>query len=225
MSGTDEQSAPLTIDYFTDMLCVWAWISERRIRELENRWGEKIRVTHHCVNVFADTRAKMARQWAHRGGFDGFADHVQSSAAAYENATVHPDLWRTVRPTTSANAHLMLKAAEIVAGPEVMIAVAARIRQAFFVDAVDVSRLPALMEIAADENLSATHLEEAITSGRALASLLSDYTLADEQGIKGSPSWRMNEGRQVLYGNVGYRILHANVEELLKHPEQEASWC
>jgi hypothetical protein len=35
----------------------------------------------------------------------------------------------------------------------------------------------------------------------------------------------MNGGRQILYGNVGYRILNANVEELLKHPEQEASWC
>ena len=29
----------------------------------------------------------------------------------------------------------------------------------------------------------------------------------------------------VLFGNVGYRILSANIEELLKHPGAEASWC
>ncbi len=58
-----------------------------------------------------------------------------------------------------------------------------------------------------------------------MAALLADYRKAGERGIKGSPSWVMNEGRQVLYGNVGYRILNANIEELLRHPDQEASWC
>ena len=222
MSDVDE---PLTLDYFTDMLCVWAWIAERRVEELEHQWGEKIRVRHHCVNVFGDTAAKMARQWASRGGFDGFAEHVHESAAAYETAMVHPDLWRKVRPATSANAHLLLKAAEIVDSADAMITMASRIRRAFFVDAVEVGLLPALLEVATDAGLDAASLNEAILSGRAPAALLSDYTMAEEQGIKGSPSWRMNQGRQVLYGNVGYRILHANVEELLKHPEQEASWC
>lgn len=33
------------------------------------------------------------------------------------------------------------------------------------------------------------------------------------------------EGRQVLYGNVGYRILNAHIEELAKTPTLEASWC
>ena len=28
-----------------------------------------------------------------------------------------------------------------------------------------------------------------------------------------------------LYGNVGYRILDANIEELARHPGLEASWC
>jgi CubicO group peptidase (beta-lactamase class C family) len=43
--------------------------------------------------------------------------------------------------------------------------------------------------------------------------------------VRGSPTWVLNEGRQVIYGNVGYRVLNANVEELINRPIEEASWC
>lgn len=222
---SDADTPPLVIDYYTDILCVWAWIAQRRIEELESQWGEKITLAHHCVNVFGDTREKMTRQWADRGGFDGFADHVQSSAASYESAPVHPDLWKTVRPTTSATAHLIIKAAEITASMSAATRLAAAIRLAFFVEARDISQLETLMEIAEAESLNVKDLNDALLSGQAMAALLSDYGRTETHGIKGSPSWVMNNGRQILYGNVGYRILHANVEELLNHPEQEASWC
>lgn len=45
-------------------------------------------------------------------------------------------------------------------------------------------------------------------------------------GIEGSPSFVMNEGRQKRYGNVGFRIIEVNIEELLLSPDREqASWC
>ncbi len=220
-----DTSAPLAIDYYTDILCVWAWIAQRRVEELEAQWGRNITLAHHCTNVFGDTGQKMARQWADRGGFDGFADHVQEAASAYETAPVHPDLWRRVRPTTSATAHLMLKAAELTASADLAVRLATAIRQSFFVEAQDISQLPVLMEIAEGVDLDPNAMNEALTTGQAMAALLSDYGRSDSQGIKGSPSWVMNDGRQVLYGNLGYRILNANVEELLRHPEQEASWC
>ena len=216
---------PLTIDYYTDILCVWAWIAQRRVEELESQWGGQIRLVHHCVSVFADTAGKMDTQWRDRGGFDGFADHVAAAAADYESAPVHDDLWRRVRPTTSANAHLLLKAAELSHGPGSAVTLAAAFRRAFFVDARDIGRLPELMAIAGDSGLDGDRLTAPLNDGSAMAALFSDYAACDALGVRGSPSWVMNEGRQVLYGNLGYRILHANVEELLRHPEQEASWC
>lgn len=218
-------SEPLVIDYYTDMLCVWAWIAQRRLEELENRWGGQIHLRHHCVNVFADTAAKMASQWADRGGFEGFARHVHESAAAYDEAPVHPDLWHGVRPTTSATAHLVLKSTELVVSPAAALDLAGHIRRAFFTEAADVSQLPVLLDIAVARGLPREELRRALLSGQAMAALLSDYMDNQQQGIQGSPTWVMNNGRQRLYGNVGYRILHANVEELLRHPEQEASWC
>lgn len=222
---SDQNASPLVIDYYTDILCVWAWIAQRRIEALEHDYGGRIQLVHHCVNVFGDTAEKMGRQWADRGGFDGFADHVATSAAGYETAPVHPDLWRGVRPTTSATAHLILKAADITSGPVIAVQLANSIRQAFFLHARDISKLDTLMEIGSEAGLNPSDLQDVVGSGQAMAALLSDYNRADVQGIKGSPSWLMNDGRQIFYGNLGYRILHANVDELLHHPEQEASWC
>ena len=222
---TDHNPNPLTIDYYTDVLCIWAWIAQRRIEELESRWGAQIRLVHHCVSVFADTEGKMETQWRERGGYEGFADHVHKAAADYESAPVHPDLWHRVRPKTSANAHLLLKAAELSHSPEAEISMAAAIRRAVFVEARDVGRLPELMAVADSAQMDTRRLQAALDDGSAMAALFSDYASCEALGIKGSPSWVMNDGRQVLYGNLGYRILHANVEELLRHPEQEASWC
>jgi protein-disulfide isomerase len=52
-----------------------------------------------------------------------------------------------------------------------------------------------------------------------------DYQEAKKLSLKGSPSYIIDNGRQTLYGNVGYRVLLANVEELLNNPQEEASWC
>ena len=49
-----------------------------------------------------------------------------------------------------------------------------------------------------------------------------DYQLAREYQIKGSPTFVMNEGRQVLFGNVGYRVLRTNIEELLNQARKRS---
>ena len=92
-------------------------------------------------------------------------------------------------------------------------------------DALDIGNVQVVLEIASDAGFDKVDLEEKINSGQALAALVADYERARELSIKGSPSWVLNSGRQVLYGNVGYRILSANIEELLKNPVDEASWC
>ena len=44
--------------------------------------------------------------------------------------------------------------------------------------------------------------------------------------VQGSPTFILNDGRQKLYGNVGYGVLEANITELLRSPAAgAASWC
>ena len=43
--------------------------------------------------------------------------------------------------------------------------------------------------------------------------------------MRASPTMLLNEGRQQLTGNVGYRVIEANVRELLESPDAKLSWC
>lgn len=218
-------SSPLEVDYYTDVLCVWAWIAQHRIDEIEKEWGDRIRLRHHCVNVFGDTLNRIGDKWSDRGGYAGFAEHVEESAAPFEFAPINPAIWRDVRPYTSATAHMALKAAELQKSADDANKLAVVLRKSFFVEALDIGSVQVVLKIAGDAGFDPVDLESRIESGQALAALVADYERAREMRIKGSPSWVLNNGRQILYGNVGYRILSANIEELLKSPVDEASWC
>ena len=147
------------------------------------------------------------------------------AASPYDNAPVNQNIWRTCKPKTSHNAHLILKAVEIIAGAKISHSLAAILRHDFFTNLTDISSLENVLAIASSLDIDITEIRKSITTGQAAAALMRDYQIAQEQNIKGSPSWVMDGGRQTLYGNVGYRVLHANVEELLRTPGNEVSWC
>ena len=58
---------PLTIEYYTDVLCVWAWIAQRRIEELVARSGNQIQFVHRYIDLFGDSATRIQEQWAERG--------------------------------------------------------------------------------------------------------------------------------------------------------------
>jgi predicted DsbA family dithiol-disulfide isomerase len=215
----------LKISYFTDVLCVWAWIGQQRVEELQKEWGDKVLIRHYCVNVFGDTSNRIGEKWAKRGGYEGFGQHVLESAAPYEAAPVNAQIWRDVRPRTSATAHLVMKAAELVSGQADAMRLATALRKSFFVDTLDIGNLDVALQVAADSGFDRGAIISRMETGEPQAALMADLEVSQELRIKGSPSWVMNDGRQILYGNVGYRVLSANIEELLNNPEQEASWC
>ena len=50
------------------------------------------------------------------------------------------------------------------------------------------------------------------------ARLAADYQEAYTIRIEDSPSSLLNQGRQRLYGNVGFHVIEANIQELLRKP-------
>lgn len=218
-------SAPLIIDYYTDVLCIWGWIAQLRIDELNEQLGNKIQIRHHSVDIFGDVQTKMNTQWQDRGGYKGFAEHVQSSAQTFKEVNIHPDLWTEVQPVTSANAHLVIKAVGLVYDEKKATEVELMLKKSFFLQAMDISDLNLLFDLLEAEGVDCERVSECIHNGSAIAALMKNYRQANANGIKGSPTYVMDDGRQVLFGNVGYRVIQANIEELLRNPKDEASWC
>jgi predicted DsbA family dithiol-disulfide isomerase len=104
-------------------------------------------------------------------------------------------------------------------------ALAWRVRRAFFRDGRDISDMQNLMAMVRELDLPADRIERKIKSGEAMAAFCRDIELRDEFKVEGSPTYVLNQGRQKLYGNLGYRIIEANVQEILHRPQHQASWC
>jgi hypothetical protein len=43
--------------------------------------------------------------------------------------------------------------------------------------------------------------------------------------MEASPNFVLNEGRQKLYGNIGFRSIEANIQELLRAPRANEASC
>ncbi len=222
----------ISIVHFSDVLCVWAYGAQVRLDEVRAHFGAQVVPEYRFVSVFGSTAQKIGVGWADRGGFPAYAKHVQSIAARFPHVTVSPDAWERVRPASSTPAHLFLKAVTLLAAdsPEQALDRFERaswaLRLAFFQGAQDIGRREVQLEVAESLRLPTGPLVEALDDGRAFAALAEDAEAQQRLRIEGSPTFLLNEGRQKLYGNVGYRAIEANIEELLRAPDGPmASWC
>ena len=223
------KTVPIT--YFSDMLCIWAYIAQRRVNELKAAFGDQIRIEAKFCSVFGASARKISTTWRDKGGYEGFNAHLRQVAEQFPEIPVNPELWLTVRPLSSTSPHLFLKAVSLEeaagrrpAGTTEHVTWA--LRQAFFEEARDIGRWAVQSAVGEEAGLDLAAITALIGDGSAHAALACDLQDADAMHVHGSPSFVLNEGRQTLYGNVGYRVLEANVQELLRAPSADhASWC
>lgn len=227
----------LKIAYFTDILCIWAYVHDIRMRKLLAEFAGRIEVSYHFLSLFAAVHAKIHTGWDQRGGWSGYHAHVAEVASRFEHVQVHPELWLKAQPHSSLNPHLFIKALQILETREQLSrapqqdgrtpveAAIWALRLAFFKQAADIAQMAVLQELAQQLGLPWAEIKALMDSGEAQASLFLDFQLQDEYRVKGSPTLVFNQGRQMLYGNVGYRVIEANIAELLNTPAEQASWC
>lgn len=218
------------IDHYSDVLCVWAYIGNARNSELQSQLPDELEWEWHYLSVFGDVAGKLRNQWRSRGGTAGYAAHVQEVVADFDHVTVNSDCWSKVQPASSAPAHLWLAAARLLeqAGDlpsksEEKLAWA--LRTAFFERAVDIAQQAELIEVSRSLGFDSSALMGRVADGSAFAVLSQDLLMARDADIRVSPTYVFNENRQRLTGSVGYRIIEANVRELLEKPHTQQSWC
>ena len=145
---------PIRIFYFSDVLCVWAYIAQIRLDELKTTFEDKIAIAQHFVPVFGVAREKLENRWhdiptercRERGGLQGYRDHVQEVAKKFDHITVHPDIWTNVTPFSSTSCHLFLHAIQLLEAKglveqnqQVFEKATRAFREAFFTQLADVS--------------------------------------------------------------------------------------
>lgn len=222
----------IRIQHFSDVLCVWAYVSQIRVDELKQQFGDEVEMEYHFVQVFGQAHQKLEAQWGQRGGAEAYGKHVKEVVAKFDHVPVHADIWVRNAPHSSLPAHLFLCALKLPEpqqadshGNTAFERAAWAVREAFFRDLVDISQRRELLRIAEKLALPVNQIEAALDSGAAHALLSEDMAMARDQSVRASPTLLFNEGRQVLTGNVGYRVIEANVRELLCVPADQSSWC
>ena len=216
----------IPITHYSDALCIWAYISQARVAELRANFADDVTFDYRYFNVFGDVPTKMATQWQEKGGLDGYAKHVHEVAARFEHVRIHDDLWTRDAPNSSMPAHLVLRGARATTTDRSqLLSLDHEVRRSFFEDAADISRTDILLEICAVHGFDRAAIKNALDDGRAHAALATDMKQAQELGVRSSPTLTFNEGRQTLAGNVGYRVIEANIRELIRDPQDQQSWC
>jgi hypothetical protein len=74
------------IEHFSDILCVWAYISQIRIEAIKEKFGDVVRIKHRFCSVFGDA-------------------HLRQVAGKFPHIEIHPDIWLNTRPSTSMSPH------------------------------------------------------------------------------------------------------------------------
>jgi len=211
--------------YYSDVLCIWAYISQARVDEALSRFADDIQVDYRFCSVFGDTAHKIENGWADRGGYVGYNEHIRKVAEEFDHISVNPAVWLKCRPVSSTPAHLMMKAVQRVDEAQCR-AVLQSIRLAFFERCLDVGNWSVLYDALEAVGVSANDVREVLHSGRAYADLEADRRDQQALLVQGSPTILLHEGRQKLYGNVGYRVIEANINELFcSSASGAASWC
>lgn len=218
------------IAHYSDLLCVWAYVSQVRIDELLQQFPGRVELEYRYFHVFGSVPRKMESAWKDRGGVAAYGQHVRSVVDQFGHVVLHPEVWLRDTPQSSMPGHLMLCAVRVLesagtAAPGALARAAWALRLAFFRDGEDISSRGVLARIGRQSGLPMDEIERVLGSGAAHAALAEDLDLARQHTIQASPTLLFNEGRQRLTGNVGYRIIEANIRELLESVPGQLSWC
>ncbi|NRA25208.1 MAG: DsbA family protein, partial [Oleispira sp.] len=188
------------IDYYSDLLCIWAYIGHARTCELQKQFPQQLEWVWHYLPVFGDVRSKLHEQWQDRGGLAVYAYHVKNVAADFNHIKLNKACWTSVKPVSSAPAHLWLAATRLAeqAGylPEKSEEnLAWALRTAFFEQAIDIAKQQQLIDVSNGIGLDGKAILDRIVDGTAYAVLCQDMLTARDSNIRISPTYVLNNDR------------------------------
>lgn len=220
----------LSFTYWSDPLCVWAFVAQSKLDALIEAFGDKVDVQHRVVPVFGSVPWRLSQgSWA-AGGVEGRVAATRKVASMFGHDSVTGAVWQEDPPASSWAPALAIKAAfglanDGVIAKEEACAFQWRLRQRFFLDDVNIARRAEQLRVADEADLPVPELERRLDDGTALAALFEDHQARESQMISGSPTYVFDGGRAKLYGNFDGNVLHATVQLLLRGLDAGGSDC
>lgn len=220
----------IPITYWTDPLCIWAFVAQPRLDSIESEFEARVAVQHRIVPIFGSLPWRFDEGPWSAGGVEARVAATARVAAQHGFEGVTGAVWRDDTPASSWAPSMAIKAAfalEAQGGTEAGAAAAYQwaLRRAFFEANVNIARRAAQLEVAEVVGLPRGPLEARLDDGSALAEVWRDHHDREASMIAGSPTWVFDGGRAKLYGNVDFGVLHATVEQLLLGDEVGCTHC
>ncbi len=224
----------LGIDYYSDVLCIWGYSAKIKIDEIKKEFSDQVSINYRYTPLFVDMHAMLEKNWSEKGGLQGYNKMMHKLNGMFPYVEVHPEIGLKNLPRSSASCHQFLKAIDLLeqrgeiksndTENTLLEQTDWLVRLGYFRDAQDVSQQSVLMSYAEQLEIPTSSVEELLHNGEAMAALAACTTEDKQKLIEGSPSFVLNEGRQKLYGNIGYQVIAANIRALLDKPEGKPVW-
>ena len=185
--------APVTVEVWSDVQCVWCYVGDARLRRAIEKFHGRVDVAHHSyelqpgfpVDFDADEYLRANR------GLDTAAQERVFSAmrdtAAAEGLEYEPAL---IKPTNSHLALQLLHHAEAVGLRREL---GDRLYAAYFVEGRHIGTIDSLVELAASVGLDAHDARAALVGGTFRDSVDRDAAAAQRLGARGVPFMVIND--------------------------------
>ena len=209
----------IPLEYWSDPLCIWAFVAQDKLESLLAEHGDRLDVRYRILPVFGSVPHRFrAGSWSSQGP-EGRAKATRRVAHERGHTEVTGRGWLDDPPASSWASGAAAKAvlgmeADGEAEPGAGAAYLLGLRRAFFVHDRNIARRSVQLELASEHGVDVHRLVARLDDGSALAALYEDHLERESLRLQGSPSFVFDGGRAQLYGNFDHAILDATVQSL-----------
>ncbi len=234
LTGTDmtlpATTRRLTFEYWSDPLCIWAYVAQARLDALLACHGDALDIRYHVVPVFGSVPWRFREGGWAKGGVAGRVAATKAIAARFGHPHITGAAWKDDCPPSSWSPGMAIKAVfaleeQGVVAPGQGAAYQWALRRAFFEDNRNIALREVQLELVTALGIETDPFVGLLNDGTALALLCEDNQLRHASSIQGSPTYVFDGGRARLYGNFNERVLKSTVDALLTDLVGGASAC
>lgn len=215
--------------YWSDPLCIWAFVAQPKLERVLVEFGEKVAVEYRVVPVFGSVPQRFREGSWSDAGVDGRVESTRVVASKHGRQDVSGEVWRKI-PSSSWAPGAALKAVFALAiGEEISAAQATtfqwQMRERFFVDDVNMALRSEQLQVCEGCDIPRGPVERMLDDGSALAMLWEDHVERERLGVRGSPTYVFDGGRTMFYGNFNVEPLLATIEAYVAGGSPRGSEC